>query len=111
MKVKEERIIKQTIDSNHLSLLTAEQQHLLDALAAQSDDSIDYSDAPASPADAEWYRAATHPLYRPNKQITTVRLDADVLAWLKSKGRGYQTRINAILRQSMLQELEQQNTK
>ena len=34
----------------------------------------------------------------PGKQQVTVRLDSDVLAWLKDQGRGYQTRINAILR-------------
>jgi hypothetical protein len=32
--------------------------------------------------------------------------EADVLMWLKSKGRGYQTRINAILRDAMLKELK-----
>ena len=36
--------------------------------------------------------------YRPVKQQITARLDADVVAWLKSKGKGYQTRMNAILR-------------
>jgi len=35
------------------------------------------------------------------KQITA-RVDADVLAWLKSDGKGYQSRMNAILRQAML---------
>ena len=33
---------------------------------------------------------------------TTVRIDADVLAWLKAGGKGYQTRLNAILRAEML---------
>jgi uncharacterized protein (DUF4415 family) len=40
-------------------------------------------------------------LYKPVKQPTTVRIDADGLHWLKSKGRGYQTRLNAILREAM----------
>jgi uncharacterized protein (DUF4415 family) len=40
--------------------------------------------------------------YRPMKSSTTVRIDADVLAWLKSQGKGYQTRINAILRDAMI---------
>ena len=34
----------------------------------------------------------------PGKKQVTVRLDTDVLMWLKSQGRGYQTRINSILR-------------
>jgi len=35
----------------------------------------------------------------------TVRLDNDVLAWLKAKGRGYQTRINSILRRAMFEDI------
>ena len=34
----------------------------------------------------------------PGKQQLTIRLDTDVLAWLKDQGKGYQSRINAILR-------------
>ena len=40
--------------------------------------------------------------YRPVKKQTTTRLDDDVLAWLKAGGMGYQSRMNAILRQAML---------
>jgi uncharacterized protein (DUF4415 family) len=36
------------------------------------------------------------------KRQVTARVDADVLAWLKSQGKGYQSRINAILRREML---------
>jgi BrnA antitoxin of type II toxin-antitoxin system len=43
---------------------------------------------------------------RPIKASVTVRLDADVLAWLKGGGRGYQTRLNALLRQLMTSEAE-----
>lgn len=46
--------------------------------------------------------AALATLYRPVKTATTLRIDADVLAWLKAPGKGYQTRINAILRREML---------
>jgi len=46
-----------------------------------------------------------NPFYRPTKTSTTVRLDSDILAWLKSQGKGYQTRLNAILRQAMLEQL------
>jgi len=41
-------------------------------------------------------------LYKPIKQTVQMRIDADVLEWLKHKGPGYQTRANAILRQAML---------
>ena len=40
------------------------------------------------------------------KQQTSIRLDADVLAWLKSQGKGYQTRMNEILREAMLEDLK-----
>jgi uncharacterized protein (DUF4415 family) len=36
------------------------------------------------------------------KQQITARVDADVVAWLKSYGKGYQSRLNAILRREML---------
>jgi uncharacterized protein (DUF4415 family) len=37
----------------------------------------------------------------PLKQPVTLRLDADVLAWFKEGGQGYQTRINQLLRRYM----------
>ena len=40
--------------------------------------------------------------YKPIKKTVNVRLDADVIEWLQSEGRGYQTRMNAILRKAML---------
>lgn len=42
--------------------------------------------------------------YRPIKRPVTLRLDADVVAWFKTDGRGYQTRINRALREVMLEE-------
>ena len=71
---------------------------------SESNAPIDYSDIP--PLDDDfWKRAIRNPFYRPVKTQLTVRLDSDVLAWLKGKGRGYQTRINAILRRVMLEEV------
>ena len=43
-------------------------------------------------------------LYKPIKKPVTLRLDADVLAWFKKQGRGYQTRINRALRKVMMEE-------
>ncbi len=43
--------------------------------------------------------------FRPVKKQTTVRIDADVLDWLRSKGNGHLTRINEILRERMISEL------
>ena len=66
---------------------------------------IDVSDIP--PLDEEFFRRAVrNPYFKPIKASTTLRIDADVLAWLKSRGRGYQTRINGILRAHMLKELK-----
>jgi uncharacterized protein (DUF4415 family) len=44
-------------------------------------------------------------LDHPVKQAVSMRLDADVVAWLKKPGKGYQTRANRILRQRMLDEI------
>src|SRR5271155_964357 len=59
------------------------------------DSEIDYSDIP--PLDKSFYTKATE-AWPPAKQQLTIRLDRDVLNWLKANGRGYQTRINRILR-------------
>jgi uncharacterized protein (DUF4415 family) len=56
---------------------------------------IDYSDIP--PLDKTFLKKATA-AWPPTKRQLTIRLDADVLDWLKGHGRGYQTRINRILR-------------
>jgi uncharacterized protein (DUF4415 family) len=48
-----------------------------------------------------------HPEYwkvEPVKVPLSIKIDADVLAWFKSKGKGYQTRINAALREAMVHE-------
>jgi uncharacterized protein (DUF4415 family) len=45
--------------------------------------------------------------YKPLKKVVTLRLDADVLAWFKKSGRGYQTRINGALRKLMKEEMKE----
>jgi uncharacterized protein (DUF4415 family) len=59
---------------------------------------IDYSDIP--PLDESFLKKAAV-AWPPGKEQLTIRLDADVLAWLKGHGKGYQTRINRILRVAM----------
>jgi len=66
-------------------------------LAQQDDKDIDTSDVPE--LDEDFFRQAE--LRVPAKQTVTIRLDADVLAWFKAQGAGYQTRINQLLRQYM----------
>jgi len=82
------------------SKLTKQQVKEMSAVAALQDSEIDYSDIPAT-EETDWKRAVAGKFYRPVKHSTTVRIDGDVLAWLKAQGRGYQTRINAVLRAYM----------
>jgi uncharacterized protein (DUF4415 family) len=62
------------------------------------DAGIDHSDIP--PLDKSFFTKATE-AWPPAKRQLTIRVDADVLTWLKAHGRGYQTRINRILRAAM----------
>lgn len=84
--------------------LSAAREAELKALASQPADRIDYSDIPQLD-DAFLARALSNPFFKPVKTHASVRIDADVLAWLKSQGKGYQTRMNAILREAMLRAL------
>ena len=45
-----------------------------------------------------------HEWYKPIKHAVTIRIDAEVLAWFKRPGRGYQTRINRALWKVMKEE-------
>ena len=83
--------------------LTAAQRREIAALAAMPDDTIDFSDIPELD-EKFWANAVRNPFYRPVKKQLTVRLDSDVIAWLQRKGKGYQTRLNALLRGAMLKE-------
>jgi uncharacterized protein (DUF4415 family) len=75
--------------------LTASELERLDRM---KDSDIDYSDIPEL---GEQFFAKAGVPWPPPKQQLTIRLDGDVLAWLKASGRGYQTRINHILRAAM----------
>ena len=68
------------------------------ALKRMKDREIDTTDIPPV---LDWSKAVVGKFYRPIKKPLTIRLDADVLVWLKAQGKGYQTRINALLRSSM----------
>ena len=81
--------------------LTEEDIASLEALAARPDSEIDLSDIPEL-TEEQWKTAERGHFYRPVKRQITARVDADVLEWLKSQGKGYQSRINAILRREML---------
>lgn len=95
-------IIKQK--RGETSALSTEREAELNALARKPDSDIDYGDIPAS-GDEQWSEAERGKFYRPLKTQASVRIDADVMAWLKQPGKGYQTRLNAILREAMLRDL------
>jgi uncharacterized protein (DUF4415 family) len=84
--------------------LTAARKRKLAELAARPDAEIDYSDIPPL-TEKFWDNAVRNPFYRPVKKQITLRLDADVIAWLRAQGKGYQTRANALLRGAMLKEV------
>jgi uncharacterized protein (DUF4415 family) len=65
---------------------------------SMTDEEIDTSDIP--PLDDDFFAHAELRLPEP-KQSITIRLDADVVEWFKAQGKGYQTRMNAILRRYM----------
>lgn len=98
------KTVRYEVDLNNLPPLTNEQKAELKALSEMPDSEIDYSDIPPLD-DAFWKNAVQNPFYKPTKTSTTVRLDSDVLVWLRSQGKGYQTKINAILREAMIRSL------
>jgi uncharacterized protein (DUF4415 family) len=67
-------------------------------LRAMPDARIDYSDIPR--LDKSFWKTARLSMPEPKDRLT-IRVDHDVVKWLKKRGRGYQTRINAILRSYM----------
>lgn len=71
-------------------------------LDAMMDDDIDFSDDPEATPEM-FARAIVRKGLKPvpRKLQVTLRLDADILEWFKAEGRGYQTRINALLRAFM----------
>jgi len=101
-------VVRRTIDLKNPPPLTESQKSEIAALALRPESEIDYSDIP--PLTEEfWEKAERGRFYRPIKESTTVRVDSDVLAWLKNHGKGYQTRLNAILRDAMLRSIRNQS--
>jgi uncharacterized protein (DUF4415 family) len=78
--------------------LSKQQKREIAALAVKGDADIDFSDIPLK---LDWSKAEIGKFYRPPKKSVTMRLDADVLEWLKGYGKGYQTRVNYLLRHAM----------
>ena len=98
------KTVKTTFDVTNPTPLSEKQLAEVAALQALPDSKVDTSNI-AELTPAFWQNAVRNPFYKPTKTVTTVRVDSDVLAWLKSQGKGYQTRLNVILREAMLKEV------
>ncbi|MBI1790181.1 MAG: BrnA antitoxin family protein [Acidobacteria bacterium] len=70
----------------------------LEKLARMPDSRIDYSDAPKARRPDS---VLVGKFYRPVKQLVSLRVDADVLAWFRTRGKKYQTYMNEVLRREM----------
>jgi uncharacterized protein (DUF4415 family) len=85
--------------------LTARQrQKQLDSLAAIPDRRIDLSDIPELTMQ-QLRQAVRGQMYRPIKKPVTMRLDMDIIEWLKQDGPGYQSKANSLLRREMVRAL------
>ena len=95
------KMVQREIVLHNLPPFSDEERARMNVLAKMPD-----SDFPPL-GDDFWKSAVRNPFYKPTKQVTTVRVDSDVLLWLKGQGKGYQTRINAILREAMLRAIHE----
>jgi uncharacterized protein (DUF4415 family) len=88
--------------------LTRKQRLEITRIAAKRDADIDLSEMPEV---VDWSRAEVGKFYRPPKRPVTMRLDADVIEWLKSYGPGYQTKANLLLRHAMRSTRQESSSK
>ena len=79
--------------------ITDKQRRELQRLAARPDSQIDFSDAPEGRPRASQVEVGR--FYRPIKQLVSLRVDADVLAWYRGQGKKYQTYMNQVLRREI----------
>ena len=79
--------------------ITDKQRRELKRLAARPDSQIDFSDAPEARPRASDVEVGR--FYKPIKQLVSLRVDADVLAWFRGQGKKYQTYMNKVLRREM----------
>lgn len=87
--------MKLKLEPEHPQPLTTAQRKRLQAVADKPDADIDYSDIAAM--SAEFWAKHRPARVEPKAQVT-LRIDQDVLDYFKEGGKGYQTRINEVLR-------------
>ena len=95
------KLVTKTSNNNPI---TPSQERELAKLAAMPDSEIDYSDIPQL-TESFFKNAIRNPYCRQVTEQMTVSLDADVVAWLRKQGEGYQTRLNQVLRKVMLEDV------
>jgi uncharacterized protein (DUF4415 family) len=96
------KIVRKTFDEVRKTPISRAR---LAEIVAMPDDEIDFSDIPEL-TEKFWQNAVPNPFYKPVKKQVTLRIDADILAWLRQQGKhGYQSRLNAVLREVMLEDL------
>ena len=84
-----------------LETLPPVNKEYLDRVDTIGDEEIDYSDIPEATDYSRFHPWEQRQMFKPIKVSVTCKLDADIVAWLKRGGKGYQTRLNSILRQVM----------
>jgi len=97
------KIVRKTLAEIRVN---AGRKRRLKELAQRPESQIDFSEIPEL-TEKFWRNAMRNPFYRPVKKQLTLRLDADVIAWLRRQGKGYQTRANALLRAAMLEDVRE----
>ena len=95
-----DNLVSFTVDLDKPRELTPSQREELARLAGMTDDEIDYSDIPPVSFKNAFPFRDRH-LYKPVTEPMPVAIDPDVLSWLRSSGKGYEVRLNAILREAM----------
>jgi uncharacterized protein (DUF4415 family) len=80
------------------SPITPRERRALERLAKMPESQIDFSDVPENKLISEVHVGR---FYRPMKQLVSIRVDADVLAWFRARGNKYQTYMNQVLRREM----------
>lgn len=89
---------KNVVRTNGIPKITPEMRRELEALEKLPDDQIDFSDIPEM-TEEDWKKPHYVGLhYRPGKKSVTIRLDDDVVKWFKKQGKGWQTKMNWVLR-------------
>jgi len=68
---------------------------------AIKDKEINCSNIPEATDSSNFRPWEQRQMFKPIKITITCKLDADIVAWLKQGGKGYQTRLNTILRKAM----------